>query len=93
MVLMTLRGQFTLSKYRTEVRYAIEQLHPTVHDLLCVYVVSLDLTRVMYAFVCRDVDTNEVFDVLAKSMGSETTYADMFDIHGQPPPVKGRIFV
>ena len=95
MVGMTLRGQFTLANYRTEVQTIIERLHPTVQGMLCVFVVSLDLTFVLYALVNPGTNTNEVFDVLTKQMGEEATYASVFDMHlpDRNVVIKGLVYV
>jgi len=83
MVFVEFTGQFTLANWRTEIQQAIEQRSPDVKRVVCAYVVTRDLTRVMYGFFQDQPSATQGINAMVKQMGPEATYASVFDM-GMP---------
>jgi hypothetical protein len=95
MVFVELRGQFTLANYRSEIKAVIERTHPDEKGCLCAYVVSRDLTRVLYGFFHSQPNATQGLGAIAKQMGEDAAYASMFDMHlpDQKIVLKGLVYV
>lgn len=83
MVFVEFTGQFSLASWRAEIQLAITQRHPDMKRVVCAYIVSRDLTRVMYGFFENQPSATQGINAMVKQMGSEATYASVFDL-GMP---------
>jgi hypothetical protein len=94
MVFCEFIGKFSRVGWRSEIRTIIEQRHPKERGVLCAFLVSGDLTRVIYGFFNNQPNATQGINSMVKYMGDAATYAHMFDMHVVVEnKVVGRIFV